>query len=128
MATVALNEENFASTIDSNDVVLIDFWAGWCNPCMRFAPIYDSASERHDDVTFAKVDTEAEQGLASALGISSIPTLMAFRDEVLVYREAGALPAKALDSLIEQIRDLDMVEIKQKIAEEQAGTSADAEA
>ncbi|MCI1748763.1 MAG: thioredoxin [Acidipropionibacterium sp.] len=111
MATVALNEENFASTIDSNDVVLIDFWAGWCNPCMRFAPIYDAASERHQDVTFAKVDTEDQQNLAGALEITSIPTLMAFRAGYLVFRQAGLLPGSALDDLISQVKELDPAEL-----------------
>ncbi len=114
MATVALNEENFASTIDSNDVVLIDFWAGWCNPCMRFAPIYDAASERHQDVTFAKVDTEEQQNLAGALEITSIPTLMAFRSGYLVFRQAGLLPGSALDDLISQVRAIDPEELKKQ--------------
>lgn len=125
MATVALNEENFASTIDSNDVVLIDFWAGWCNPCMRFAPIYDSASERHDDVTFAKVDTEAEQNLAGALEITSIPTLMAFRAGYLVFRQSGLLPGSALDDLIAQVKVIDPAELAKQAEEQHAEEHAD---
>ena len=101
-------------------ITLVDFWASWCGPCMRFKPVFEKAAEANPDITFAKVDTEAEQGLASALGISSIPTLMVFRDDVLVYREAGALPASALNSLIEQVRGLDMAEVKAKIAAEEA--------
>jgi len=110
----------FNQTVRGEGITLVDFWASWCGPCRRFAPIFEKAAENNPDVTFAKVDTEAEQELAGALGISSIPTLMVFRDDVLVYREAGALPAPALDSLITQVRELDMDEIKRKIAEEEA--------
>ena len=120
MATVNITGEQFNSTIRGEGITLVDFWASWCPPCMRFGPVYEKVSEAHPDITFAKVDTEAEQGLASALGISSIPTLMVFRDDVLVYREAGALPASALNSLIEQVRGLDMAEVKAKIAAEEA--------
>lgn len=120
MATKNITGPEFKDTIHGDGITLVDFWASWCGPCMRFGPIYEKASEANPDITFAKVDTEAEQGLARALGISSIPTLMAFRDDVLVYHEAGALPAKALDALIDQVRGLDMVELKQKIAEERA--------
>lgn len=114
MATVALNTENFSSTVDANDVVLIDFWAGWCNPCMRFAPIYDEASSRHEDVTFAKVDTEDQQDLSAALEITSIPTIMAFRSGYLVFRQAGLLPGAQLDELIEKVKELDPEELRKQ--------------
>ena len=125
MATTNITGPEFKDTIHGEGITFVDFWASWCGPCMRFGPIYEKASEANPDITFAKVDTEAERDLAGALGISSIPTLMVFRDNVLVYREAGALPAPALDSLITQVRELDMDELKAKIAEEEAaGTQA----
>ena len=125
MTTKNITGPEFKDTIHGEGITFVDFWASWCGPCMRFGPIYEKASEANPDITFAKVDTEAEQDLAGALGISSIPTLMVFRDNVLVYREAGALPAPALDSLITQVRELDMDELKAKIAEEEAaGTQA----
>jgi len=120
MATKNITGPEFKDTIHGEGITFVDFWASWCGPCMRFGPIYEKASEANPDITFAKVDTEAEQDLAGALGISSIPTLMVFRDNVLVYREAGALPAPALDSLITQVRELDMDALKAKIAEEEA--------
>ena len=119
MAAINITGENFNKTVRGEGITLVDFWASWCGPCMRFKPVFEKAAEANPDITFAKVDTEAEQGLASALGISSIPTLMVFRDDVLVYREAGALPASALNSLIEQVRGLDMAEVKAKIAAEE---------
>ena len=119
MATIDITGEQFNETVRGEGITLVDFWASWCGPCQRFSPIYEKASEANPDLTFAKVDTEAEQGLASALGISSIPTLMVFRDDVLVYREAGALPAKALDALIVQARELDMDAVKAQLAEQQ---------
>ena len=108
MATTALNKDNFADTIEDNDVVLIDFWADWCGPCKRFSPIYEEASTRNDDVVFAKVDTEENQDLSAALEIQSIPTIMAFRSGSLVFRQSGLLNGKQLDDLIKQIKDLDM--------------------
>ena len=126
MATKNITGPEFKDTIHGEGITFVDFWASWCGPCMRFGPIYEKASEANPDITFAKVDTEAEQDLAGALGISSIPTLMVFRDNVLVYREAGALPAPALDSLITQVRELDMDELKAKIAEEEAASGTQA--
>lgn len=120
MAPVAIDKDTFASTINDNDIVLIDFWAGWCGPCMRFAPIYDEAANRHEDVTFAKVDTEEERDLAAGLEITSIPTLMAFRQGMLVFRQAGLLNGSQLDKLVEQIKALDVEELKKKAAEQQA--------
>ena len=126
MATKNITGPEFKDTIHGEGITFVDFWASWCGPCMRFGPIYEKAAEANPDITFAKVDTEAERDLAGALGISSIPTLMVFRDNVLVYREAGALPAPALDSLITQVRELDMDELKAKIAEGEAASGAQA--
>ncbi|MGA0830964.1 MAG: thioredoxin [Nitriliruptoraceae bacterium] len=117
MATVDLTTDEFERTIMDGGTVLVDFWAGWCGPCRMFAPTYEAVSEDHADVTFAKVDTEAEQRLAAQLGIQSIPTLMAFRDGILLYREAGALPKAALEDLVGQVKALDMDDVRRQIAE-----------
>jgi len=108
MATTALTAENFANTVEENEVVLVDFWADWCGPCKRFSPIYEEASQRHDDVVFASVDTEDARDLSAALEIQSIPTIMGFRRGQLVFRQSGLLTGKQLDSLIEQIKELDI--------------------
>ena len=124
MSTVNITGPEFKDTVHGDGITFVDFWATWCGPCKNFSPIYEKASEANPDITFAKVDTDAEKDLAGALGISSIPTLMVFRDNVMLYREAGALPAKALDSLIDQVRELDMDALKKQIAKEQAGQQA----
>jgi thioredoxin 1 len=117
MATRELTKEDFEETVLGDGIVLVDFWAGWCGPCMMFAPVYEQASEENHDIAFTKVDTEAEQELSQEAGIMSIPTLMAFRDGILIYREAGALAKQGLDGLIEQIRALDMDDVRRQIAE-----------
>ncbi|MBP3088213.1 thioredoxin [Corynebacterium sp. sy017] len=119
MATVPVTEDTFEETVSKDGIVLVDAWASWCGPCRAFGPTYEKVSENHDDVTFTKLDTEANQGLAAALQIQSIPTVMAFRDGVLVYREAGALPAAALEDLVAQVKALDMEEVKRQVAEQQ---------
>jgi thioredoxin 1 len=123
MATLPLTEESFQQTVTQDGIVLVDFWASWCGPCRMFAPIYEQASQSHEDITFASIDTEAEQGLAGGLQISSIPTLMAFRDGILVFRQAGALPAPALEELITAVRGLDMDDVRRQVVEHEAQQS-----
>jgi thioredoxin 1 len=121
MTTLNLTEATFADTVSDNPIVLVDFWAAWCGPCRSFAPVYEAVSASNPDIVFAKVDTEAEQGLAGAFGISSIPTLMAIRDGVVLYSQAGALPEQALTNLVQAVRDVDMEQVHASLAEANEG-------
>jgi thioredoxin len=123
VATVELTKDTFKDTITGNDIVLVDFWAPWCGPCKSFAPIYESASEKHEGVVFAKINTEEEQELAASFQIRSIPTLMMFREQIAIFSQAGMLPESALDELIGKAKELDMDKVRAEVEAQQAGNA-----
>jgi thioredoxin 1 len=123
VSVIDLTQDTFEETIAGNDIVLVDWWAEWCGPCKMFAPVFGEAAEQHEDIVFAKVDTESEQALAGSAGIMSIPTLMAFRENVLIFSQPGALPAASLDELIAKVREVDMEEVHRNVTAQEAKTS-----
>ncbi len=118
MATIELTSKNFETTITNNDIVLLDFWASWCGPCRQFAPVFEAMSEQHQDIVFAKVNTEQERELAGQFQIRSIPTLMVFREQIIVYAQPGALPPAGLASIVDKVKELDMDDVRRQIAEQ----------
>lgn len=120
MAAIELTEQNLADTVNNNDIVLVDFWASWCGPCKNFAPVFEAAAEANLDIVFGKINTEEQQNLASQFQIRSIPTLMIFREQIVVFSQPGALPASALDELIGKVKDLDMEDVRRQIQEQQS--------
>ena len=125
MPTVTVTKENFNDLVEQSNILILDFWAEWCGPCKNFAPIFEAASEKHEDIVFGKIDTESQQELAGVFQIRSIPTLMAFKESVGIFRQAGALPPPAFEDLISQIKDVDMDAVRAQIAEAQAKMEAE---
>ncbi len=119
-AAIELTKENFESTITDNEIVFVDFWAEWCGPCRSFAPVFENAAKKHEDIVFGKIDTQTQRELAGAFGIQSIPTLMAFRENIMIFNQAGALPPPAFEKLIKEVRGLDMEDVRKQIAQHQA--------
>jgi thioredoxin len=126
MATIALTKDNFEQVVNGNDMVLVDFWAPWCGPCKGFAPVFEASSEKHTDIVFGKVNTDEEQDLAASFNIRSIPTLMFFREKVILFSQAGALPGSALEQVITQGRELDMAIVHKEVADREFGQQAKA--